>query len=152
MLCTPRNLAVPPVAVALRLPNESGLIVDRPFTPKTTVANGRSFTSASAALPGGHGAAIVLLQNWQTGNAKFPHRPGVGLTHSMSILGSGIPRSEPTNIRHNFGTMKVSVRCDRSCKNLSHLSNYRIITRKPHQIRLCPARLSSNLKAAQTSL
>jgi hypothetical protein len=39
-----------------------GLIDDRPFSPKTTAANGKSFISVAVAPFGGHGVAIVPYQ------------------------------------------------------------------------------------------
>ena len=57
------SFAVPSAALAVRRPLRSGLIADRQYTPSSTAASGKNFTTASAAALGGHGVTIGLLLN-----------------------------------------------------------------------------------------
>jgi hypothetical protein len=57
------SFAVPSAALAVRMPLRSGLIADRQYTPSSTVASGKNFTTASAAARGGPGVTIGLLLN-----------------------------------------------------------------------------------------
>ncbi len=53
------TFAVRAVALLHLTPNKYGLTVDRLFSQKITAVNGKSFTNASAAQSGGHGATIA---------------------------------------------------------------------------------------------
>ena len=57
------SFAVPSAALAVRRPLRSGLIADRQYTPSSTAASGKNFTTASAAACGGPGVTIGLLLN-----------------------------------------------------------------------------------------
>ena len=57
------SFAVPSAALAVRMPLRSGLIADRQYTPSSTAASGKNFTTASAAACGGPGVTIGLLRN-----------------------------------------------------------------------------------------
>ena len=67
------SFAVPSAALAVRRPLRSGLIADRQYTPSSTAASGKNFTTASVAARGGPGVTIGLLLNLCVA-IKYPMR------------------------------------------------------------------------------